>query len=62
MTDIPKLMGIKGNNVRFTKAEPNPQNQNPGFKPLPPRIQDSKYRYAKGASSPINKALNSKLT
>lgn len=55
-------MGIKGNNVRFTKAEPNPQNQNPGFKPLPPRIQDSKYRYAKGASSPINKALNSKLT
>lgn len=55
-------MGISGNKVRLSTKTPNTVNgQDPNFQPLPPRKSMTPDRYAKGAVSPINKALNSKM-
>lgn len=65
MTDLRRIMGISGNKIRLSKETPDTVNgQDPRFNPLPPGLKKATpYRYAtKGAVSPINKALNSKLT
>lgn len=64
MTDLVKLMGIKGDAVRLSNAGVI-LPQNPGFKALNPRLKNAPQQYAlgkKGAVSPITKALNSKMT
>lgn len=62
MTDLVKLMGIKGDKVKLSGMQPMPdgQIQRPGFKALNPRTKHAPQQYA-GAVSPINKALNSKM-
>lgn len=47
MTDIPKLMGIKGDKVSLSGApKPDGQQQNSDFVPINPRPKLTKERYA----------------